>query len=170
MIFKENDMEKYLALLRQSGADLARVIDPKTVATAPWVAFKYQYGCPYYGKNLCCPPRTPAWRETQAMLDCFGTAILFRCHDITAASPLALEAVRRLFRDGYYKATALGSGPCLLCEACDPAGCRHPGQAVPSMEACGIDVFATARANGMAVETLADETQQQNCFGLVLVE
>ena len=43
MIFKENDMEKYLALLRQSGADLARVIDPKTVATAPWVAFKCQY-------------------------------------------------------------------------------------------------------------------------------
>ncbi len=38
------------------------------------------------------------------------------------------------------------------------------------MEACGIDVFATARANGMAVETLADKTQPQNCFGLLLVE
>lgn len=163
-------MEKYLSILLENGADRAAVIDPKTIVTAPWVAFKCQYGCPYYGKNLCCPPLAPAWRETQAMIDRFGTAILFRCHDIAAASPLALTAAKALFLDGYYKAIALGSGPCLLCESCDVTGCRHPGQAVPSMEACGIDVFATARANGMTVETLTDENQRQNCFGLLLVE
>ena len=53
-------MEKYLSLLRRGGAAQAAVIDPKTIVTAPWVAFKCQYGCPYYGKNLCCPPHAPA--------------------------------------------------------------------------------------------------------------
>ena len=72
-------MEKYLSLLRRGGAAQAAVIDPKTIVTAPWVAFKCQYGCPHYGKNLCCPPHAPAWRETQAMIDCFDTAILFCC-------------------------------------------------------------------------------------------
>ena len=72
-------MEKYLSFLRRGGAAQAAVIDPKTIVTAPWVAFKCQYGCPYCGKNLCCPPHAPAWRETQAMIDCFDTAILFCC-------------------------------------------------------------------------------------------
>ena len=163
-------MEKYISLLRRGGAAQAAVIDPKTIVTAPWVAFKCQYGCPHYGKNLCCPPHAPAWRETQAMIDCFDTAILFCCPAMEAVNPLALAAAKELFLNGRYKAVALGSGPCLLCESCNVAECRHPGQAIPSMEACGIDVFATARANGMAVETLADRDQPRNCFGLLLVK
>lgn len=163
-------MKRYLSLLKEKGAAGAAVIHPKTVVTAPWVAFKCQYGCPHYGKNLCCPPHAPAWRDTRAMLDCFDTAILFCCRQMEQVNELARVAARELFLQGYYKAVALGSGPCLLCESCDLSGCRHPGQALPSMEACGIDVFATARANGMAVETLADRDQPQNCFGLLLVK
>ena len=93
-------MEKYLSLLRRGGAAQAAVIDPKTIVTAPWVAFKCQYGCPHYGKNLCCPPHAPAWRETQAMIDCFGTAILFCCPAMEAVNPLALAAAKELFLDG----------------------------------------------------------------------
>jgi hypothetical protein len=38
------------------------------------------------------------------------------------------------------------------------------------MEACGIDVFATARANGFPIGVVLDETSDQNYFGLVLIE
>ena len=38
------------------------------------------------------------------------------------------------------------------------------------MEACGIDVFATVRANGLEIHTLRDPGEVQNHFGLVLVE
>ena len=39
-----------------------------------------------------------------------------------------------------------------------------------AMEACGIDVFATVRANGLEIHTLRDPGEVQNHFGLVLVE
>ena len=38
------------------------------------------------------------------------------------------------------------------------------------MEACGIDVFATARANGFPIEVVKDESCEDNYYGLVLIE
>ena len=83
---------------------------------------------------------------------------------------MAAEGARRLFLDGYYKALAFGSGPCKLCPSCAPEGCRFPGKAVPAMEACGIDVFATARAHGLEVRTLRVLGEERSHFGLILVE
>lgn len=37
-------------------------------------------------------------------------------------------------------------------------------------EACGIDVFATVRNNGLHIHTLRERGEEQNHFGLVLVE
>ena len=54
--------------------------------------------------------------------------------------------------------------------SCAPEGCRFPGKAVPAMEACGIDVFATARAHGLEVRTLRVLGEERNHFGLILVE
>ena len=39
-----------------------------------------------------------------------------------------------------------------------------------AMEACGIDVFATARAHGLEVRTLRVLGEERNHFGLILVE
>jgi hypothetical protein len=38
------------------------------------------------------------------------------------------------------------------------------------MEACGIDVFATARANGFPIEVVRDYSCEQNRYGVVLIE
>jgi predicted metal-binding protein len=80
----------------------------------------------------------------------------------------ALE--REIFLAGYYKTLGFGSGPCRLCRECNVEGCLHPDDARPSMEACGIDVYATARANGSPIEVVRDETSDQNYYGLVLIE
>lgn len=163
-------MEKYLRLVKEKGADLAVVIDAKSVVTAAWTVYRCKYGCDTYGKSHCCPPKTPTWKETQEMLDCFQRGILFRCHDMSLATPLAVELARALFLDGYYKAIAFGSGPCKRCKDCNPERCNFPAETVPSMEACGIDVFATARGNGMELHPLKEKGEVQNHFGLVLVE
>jgi predicted metal-binding protein len=77
----------------------------------------------------------------------------------------------KIFLDGYYKAWSMGSGPCRLCKECDlTASCRHGLQARPSMEACGIDVFKTARDNGFPIEVVRTYEEQRNIFGLILVE
>ncbi|HIE08227.1 MAG TPA: hypothetical protein EYP65_00080, partial [Armatimonadetes bacterium] len=49
-------------------------------------------------------------------------------------------------------------------------GCRHPDLARPSMEACGIDVFKTAREAGFPIEVVPPEGGVENYFALLLLE
>jgi predicted metal-binding protein len=142
--------------------------------TAPWVRWKCKYGCDGYGSSLCCPPVTPDYRETRELVDSYKNALLVhvtddvkRSTDLTAIVT-ALE--REVFLAGYFKAFALGAGPCNLCAECSMESCRHPMKARPSMESCGIDVFSTARNNGFVIRVLKDYSCQMNRFGLVLIE
>ena len=163
-------MEKYFELLKQGGSDLAIKIDAKTISVAAWTVFKCMYGCPHYGRTHCCPPKAPTWQMTRDMLSCFKYGILFRCHDLKAITPLALKASRELLLDGYYKTIAFGGGPCTKCEKCNPDYCIHPLEILPSMEACGIDVFATVKANGLEIGMARDKDTAINCYGLIMVE
>lgn len=162
-------MEKYIRMLKAEDASIVKVISPKTIVTAAWTIFKCQYGCENYGKNHCCPPEAPGYKQTQEILDCYEKAILFQCHH-WGTTAMAVQVARELFLDGYYKVIAFGSGPCKLCETCNPQGCNFPGKAIPAMESCGIDVFATARANGFEIHTLREKGEVRNHFGLLLVE
>lgn len=163
-------MELYFDWLLARGADLALEIRPAAVVTAPWTLYKCQFGCSVYGKSYCCPPNTPTYKETRAILDCFQSGILFRTHTQGTVTPLAAELARILFLDGYYKAIAFGDGDCQRCAKCNAERCNFPGKTVPSMEACGIDVFATVRDRGLEIRTLRERDEMQNHFGLVLVE
>jgi predicted metal-binding protein len=72
------------------------------------------------------------------------------------------------FYDGFYKAFAFGAYPCIWCEhqhciAEEQSGpvdesmrrlCRHMDLVRPSMEAAGMDVFATARNAGWKLSTI----------------
>lgn len=157
--------------------DDALVIDPSTVATAPWVRLKCRFGCGGFGQRLCCPPYSPTPEETQKVLDSYGQAILLHRHwqkgygTVQTFNDLLVELERSLFLDGFYKAFAMGSGPCTLCPECNTSGtCRNAERARPSMEACGIDVFATARKHGLPIEVVRAHNQERNIYGLVLVE
>jgi predicted metal-binding protein len=76
---------------------------------------------------------------------------------------------REIFLYGYHKAFGMGAGPCQLCDKCGKM-CKHPGEARPSMEGCGIDVFTTARNNGYPIEVLTSEDCDGNYYGLILIE
>ena len=164
-------MEKYLALLKEGGAAQALKIDVKTVKTAPWTIYRCHYGCDFYGKKPCCPPNSPSWKETQEILDCYQYGLLFCCPTMEPVTPLAIHVAHELFLDDYYRALAFGSGPCLKCKNCNPTHCNFPKQMVPAMESCGIDVFATARNNGLTIHALRDPAaEESHYYGLILVE
>lgn len=163
-------MEKYLEYLKENGADIAVVIAPDSVVTAAWTIYKCKYGCNSYGKNRCCPPNAPNYKETREMLNCYTTGILFRTHNLSLVTPLAVGCAKELFLDGYYKAIAFGAGDCSRCKLCNIESCNFPKDAVPSMEACGIDVFQTVRNNGLKIHTLKTRDEEPNCYGLVMVE
>ena len=154
------------------GAAEAKIITPQQVFTAEWVRLKCQYGCGGYGRRLTCPPYSPTPQETRRMLDEYGIAILIHSPEKqTELRELVVVLEQEAFLAGYYKAFAMGAGPCHRCDTCDAErGCRHPGAARPAMEACGIDVFRTVRTAGFPIDVVRDRTCPQNYYALLLVD
>ena len=164
----------------EMGIDGAKIIDPASVVTAEWVRMKCQFGCPGFGESLCCPPRSPTPDRTRKVLDSYQKAILlhqrlpnrknrWRSFEKFRKAILRLEI--EMFLDGYYKVWSMGCGPCDLCKECNLAGsCRHGLEARPSMGACGVDVFKTARDNGFPIQVVRTRDDEMNVFGLVLVQ
>jgi predicted metal-binding protein len=154
------------------GALEAKVISPHQVFTAEWVRRKCQYGCDGFGERLTCPPYSPTPQETRRMLDEYDTALLIHCpsEEVNVHTIIcALE--REAFLSGYYKAFGMSAGPCLLCDTCNVHKlCRHADQARPSMEACGIDVYQTARTAGYPIEVVRNHSCAQNYYGLLLLK
>jgi predicted metal-binding protein len=155
------------------GAKDCKIIYVSTVKTGAWVRNKCQFGCPEFGERLTCPPYAPRPEQTQKVLDSFKKAILIHCESGAKKdiSQIALEIEKEAFLAGYYKAWAMGAGPCRLCPSCDvKALCRHGYKARPSMEACGIDVFKTVRNNGFTIKTLDSPHCKATYFALVLID
>lgn len=157
--------------------DDAKKIDPSSVITAPWVRMKCQYGCTGFAQRLCCPPFSPTFEETRKILDSYSIMLLLHSHRIPGdkkGMKKFNETIVNLefqgFLDGYYKAWSMGCGPCQLCETCDPKGaCVNGKRARPSMEACGIDVYQTARNNGMAIQVARTREGPWDMYGLVML-
>ncbi|MDK2931788.1 MAG: hypothetical protein PWR07_1919 [Bacillota bacterium] len=174
MVAKEQSakVEMLCRLALERGAKAARPISPSQVVTGEWVRLKCQYGCDGYNQCLTCPPHSPTPSTTRKVLDEYETIILVhlpgnwrRLREIVAS----LE--REAFLMGFHKAFAMGSGPCHLCDPCPQRyPCAHPEDARPSMEACGIDVYTTARNAGFAIEVAASRESATNYFGLLLVD
>ncbi len=155
------------------GARDSKVIKAPTVKTAAWVRNKCQYGCPGFGGSLTCPPYSPTPEQTQKVLSFFRKAILIHCdsNSLKDISDIVVKIEREAFLAGFYKAFGMGAGPCRLCATCNvKARCRHPYKARPCMEACGIDVYKTARNNGFKIEVVESTHCKANYFGLILVE
>lgn len=160
----------FLQRFYELGARGVKIISPSTVVTGDWVRWKCQFGCGGYGSSLMCPPYTPKPEETRKMLNGYKKAILFESGSVNTKE-IAAQMEREIFLSGYYKALGLGAGPCRLCRTCSfKDGCRHPDEARPSMEACGIDVFATARKHGFTINVVRNYQDPQYYFGLVLVK
>lgn len=94
------------------------------------------------------------------------------------------------FYDGYYKAFGFGAYPCIYCDDCvaeEMEGivdesvrrlCKHMDLVRPSMEAAGMDVFATARNVGWQLSTIPCKDMEYgkivhgdiSSFGLLLLD
>lgn len=168
-------LQPYLEQALAGSADRAVVVRTAEVVTAPWVRMKCQFGCSNFGRSLCCPPNTPAPEQMRTLLDSYTAGILLHRHVqsgrglVDELNELAVDIERALFFDGFYKAWAVGSGPCTRCKECGDT-CRHADRARPSMESCGIDVFGTARAQGLPIRTLHDRREERDFYALVLAE
>ena len=178
------DLEKYWARVAEGRPVEVKAIHPGSVVTAPWVRLKCQYGCAGYGKRYGCPPDSPTPEQTRKVLDCYERAILFH---IEAAKKQGEKRTKLLngffedlvdlegdmFKDGFYRAFVFLAGPCHLCRECGKMKgepCKFGGRARPSLEACGIDVYQTARNAGFFIKPLREKSDTQNDYCLMLVD
>ena len=167
--YERSKAEPYVKRLLELGAADAVAIDPRDVVTGEWVRWKCRYGCGGYGRRLTCPPHSPTPGETRALLGGYRLGVLAHWTGELRPSASMVAVEREAFLDGWHQALALGEGPCRLCEACNLERCAHPQEARPSMEACGIDVFATARAQGLPIHPLRERNEPHNLYGLLLL-
>jgi predicted metal-binding protein len=173
-------MRKYVNQAKRFGVSWAKLIHPKNVVAAEWVRLKCQYGCGRYGTCLTCPPFSPPPEYTRSMLEHYSKALVL-VYDISSESRerakrkkmrrqiASLE--REMFLDGYHKAFGMACGPCNLCRTCDVTQpCKHEDVARPSMEACGLDVYATLANVGYKLQVVRSTDQTCHFCGLVLIE
>ncbi len=155
----------------EMGAVGAKIISPEKVFTAAWVRWKCRFGCGAFGSSRLCPPHSPTPAETRAVLDGYRRAVLIHADEKLDMRRTVAALEREAFLAGFYKAFGFACGPCGLCKECAfEKGCRHAELARPAMEACGIDVFRTARAAGFPIEVVKDYNERQNYYGLLLLE
>lgn len=141
-------------------------------------------GCGNYGRCWMCPPDTGDIETAMAQVRRYPWGLLYqtigaiedsfdiegmtaRARDHAQISQRVQHAVGPLLQKPFLH---LSCGGCRLCETCarrDGAPCRHPGQALPSLEGCGVDVYGTAK------DTSLKYVNGQNTvtfFGMVLWE
>jgi len=176
-------LEKDLKLFREKaiklGAEDAVPIKTKQIVIRNWILLKCKYGCSMYGKRLTCPPYSPTPDEMRKIVNEYEIALLVKfgpCVECGFEREVNIhkaiyELERYIFLSGYYAAFGLACGPCNLCPECNvkEGYCLKPYMARPSMEACGIDVFATVRKAGFKLKVLKSYDERPVCFGLVLV-
>ncbi len=167
----ERDLSKVEDIIRRHGPQGVARVSPADVVTAEWVRMKCQFGCGGYGRCLTCPPHSPEPQRTRRMLDEYSTAYLIRWGSEGGGRDVLAEIERDTFLAGWYRAFVFAEGPCSLCRPCplEPP-CRHPREARPSMEACGIDVYETARRAGFPLQVVTTHEDKPNFYSLLLVE
>jgi predicted metal-binding protein len=167
-------MKQYSSFIKKAkslGAKDAKIISARNIFTAEWVRLKCQFGCERFARCLTCPPYSPTPEQTKQMLTHYKYALLVHGDENSSSiKSLVVTLEKEIFLDGYYKAFGIGAGPCYFCTRCNLKLCRYSDKARPSLEACGIDVFHTVRANGFPIEVLKSESCKANYYGLVLIK
>ncbi len=165
------NQDDLLKLALSMGGVEAKLIDAKDIVVADWVRLKCQFGCGAYGKVLTCPPYSPTPQQMKQILSGYSTAILMQVADeSTATQDMVANLERAAFLQGHYRAFGVALGPCQRCEKCNLKNCTYPRLARPSMEACGIDVYATARENGFTIEVRKTKEEKPTYFAMLLLE
>ena len=172
------DLENFKQKALEHGASLAEIIPANWVEIDERVRLKCSVPlCPYYGKNIYCPPHGPSIELMREALIRYSQAILFavdvipvdefadRSKERGAAAKWAkkcLEITNRIetlaFGSCYYLETGFSQFSCLSilgaqerCLVLEGGKCPYPLKARPSMEGVGMDVYSLVTRVGWEI-------------------
>ena len=126
--------------------------------------------CGYYGACWMCPPDVGDIETLIARAKSFEHAIVFQTvHRAAKAHNHLIRRLKRAAERDGIDCMLLGAGACGGCSTCARVSgepCRHPGRAVVSMEAAGVDVVELAKKSGLKY---LNGSNTLTYFGLMLL-
>jgi predicted metal-binding protein len=185
-----HDDEELIQKASALGAEGAKLIEPDQVVVREWVRFKCQFGCPFFGKKLTCPPFSPSVDQVEKMLSEYNKILILRFEQPAiketnsdefvkelnkrqkTVNDITLRIEKELMLMGYYKVLALEPGICNRCDECvaQQGKCRFPTEARPSPESLAIDMFQTVKNAGWRMEVKTSLNQNWTNYALIFVE
>jgi len=170
---RDADLQRYRDLALSLGAADAVPFTPDEIVFEPRTILKCMFGCSDWGRGPTCPSRPGSlmpW-EYETLLRRYQWGVIIHSSDKKIAQEASFAIEKQAFIDGYYLAFSMSD--CACCPECvglKDKPCAHPDKARPAFHSVGIDVFATAHAFGLPIETLESEDEPQNWYAAVWVE
>ncbi|MBN1777729.1 MAG: DUF2284 domain-containing protein [Clostridiales bacterium] len=176
--------EKLKALILSCGAEKAAVIpNDSIVLSADFREICKSNACGNYGQCHMCPPDVGGIGELIRRVRAFDTAVLYQSvytledsfdFEGMQAAGRAFNRMSRLIHGKAQKTLTrpflhLAAGGCGYCETCakkENLPCREPEQALPSLEAYGVDVYRTSLNAGLKY---INGTDTVTYFGMLLI-
>nr|WP_242831405.1 MULTISPECIES: DUF2284 domain-containing protein [Desulfitobacterium] len=142
-----------------------------------------QNTCGSYDKNWMCPPNMPSIDELRDKVLPYDRGLLFQTvyqlknsfdwRGVQQAVVEHTQVFRKVLAElrsmkNFLNLLPLNVGPCTYCGRCsflDGEECRFPEEAIPSVEAYGIDVMALEKSCGMPYYNGKDTV---SCVSLIL--
>ena len=165
-------MQKYIQLAKELKMEDAVLITPQQVYFDKRVILKCRWGCESSSvDNPRCGARGTTYDERVEIIRCYNHILFLHSHDSRQLTRAALEIERAAFLDGYYFAGVIRC--CCFCDHCileQGKDCAHPEKVRPCDQLFGIDMYKTARQLGFPCQVLQSKDEQQNRYGLVLID
>ena len=150
----------------------AVLIKPEDIFFDIRAVLKCRWGCEDFAKkSIKCGTRNTTFEEAMSMVRAYNNILMLHGHDGTEISRAVLEIERTAFLDGHY--FAFGIRYCRLCKTCAVdmgKECISPEKVRPCDESFGIDVYKTARKQGLPINVLKNKDEQSNRYGFVLID
>jgi len=164
-------MNRYIQMAKDLGMLDAFLIAPSDIFFDIRAIMKCRWGCEdFFSQSIKCNVRNTTYQERVEMVSRYSNILLLHSHSARELSVAVLEIERKAFFDGHY--FAFGIRYCMLCKECavkQGRSCPTPNRIRPCDQAFGIDVYKTARHQGLPCDVLQNRDDPQNRYGFVLI-
>ena len=174
------NMEMLEAMAKEAGFTNVAPLDAATIELKDEVRDMCNANaCRVYGKNWSCPPACGELKDLRAQVGQYHGGILVQTvgdvedsmdfegmMEAEAAHKAHFLALHEKLLERWPNLLALGAGTCTRCRECTypDAPCRFPDKRFSSMEAYGMVVMETCKANGLGYYYGPQHIAYTSCF------
>ncbi len=164
--------DKYIQMAKELKMVNTRIISSDEIYFDIRAVLKCRWGCEdFFNQSIKCNTRNTSYQERTEMVKVYQSILFIHSHNARELSKAVLEIEKTAFIDGYYLSFAVRY--CMLCKSCaidQGKSCPTPEKVRPCDQSFGIDVYKTARNQGLPCDVLQNKEDVQNRYGFVLLE